>query len=157
MRIRADKLTRRAADGGIAWRILAGIGTLLGIIWALPLTLAGLLMVIPIMLGGGRMRLVHSGTPALLVSGPVADYLLDHHPFGAMCAMAIGHIVIEERKGLSQRILTHELAHVRQAALWGILFPFAYVAASGWAVLRGQDAYWHNVFEVAARAAEING
>ncbi|MGV3654170.1 MAG: hypothetical protein ACO1N5_08120 [Noviherbaspirillum sp.] len=146
----------RSSSGG-AWRFLAGIGTLLGIVWALPLTLLGMLMVIPIMLRGGRMRLVHVRTPALLVSGPLADYLLDRHPFGAMCAMAIGHIVIEEQDGLPYRILTHELAHVRQAALWGIFFPFAYLAASAWAVLRGRDAYWHNAFEIAARAAENSG
>ncbi|OGB20485.1 MAG: hypothetical protein A3I66_18350 [Burkholderiales bacterium RIFCSPLOWO2_02_FULL_57_36] len=71
-----------------------------------------------------------------------------------MCAMAIGHVVIAEKRGLTPQVLTHELAHVRQAACWGILFPIAYLAASVWAVLHGQDAYWHNVFEVAARRAE---
>jgi hypothetical protein len=29
-----------------------------------------------------------------------------------------------------------------------------YLAASAWALLRGQDAYWHNAFEIAARKAE---
>jgi hypothetical protein len=97
---------------------------------------------------------VHTPTPAILVSGPLADYILEHHPFGSMCAMAIGHIVIAEKRGLTAQVLTHELEHVRQASHWGILFPFAYLAASGWAVLHGQDAYWHNIFEIAARKAE---
>jgi len=128
---------------------------LLRICWALPLTLLGMLMALPVMLGRGEVRLVRSlHTPALLFSGPAADYLLERHPFGAMCAMAIGHVVIAERRSLTSRILTHELAHVRQAACWGILFPFVYLAASAWALLRGQDAYWHNVFEIAARKAE---
>jgi hypothetical protein len=83
--------------------------------------------------------------------------MLARHPFGAMCAMAIGHIVIAQRQGLTPQILTHELEHVRQAAHWGIVFPFAYLAASAWARIRGQDAYWNNVFEVAARRAERHG
>lgn len=127
---------------------------LLGIVWASPLTAIGLLFGLPILLCRGRIFLIHDTTPALLVRGPLADFLLARHPFGAMCAMAIGHIVIAEEQGLTKQILTHELAHVRQAARWGALFPFAYLAASAWAILRGRDAYWHNTFEVAARNAE---
>ena len=136
-------------------RVLHGLVLLLGIIWAVPLTAVGLLLALPVVLWRGQVHLVRSArTPALLFSGPLADYLLERHPFGAMCAMAIGHVVIAERSSLTRRILTHELAHVRQAACWGILFPLVYLAASAWALLRGQDAYWNNVFEIAARKAE---
>jgi hypothetical protein len=134
--------------------MLSGVATLLGILWALPLTLIGLASSIPIVLRRGRIYAVHDSTPALLVRGPIADYLLEHHPFGPMSAMAIGHVIIAEQRGLTKQILTHELAHVRQASLWGALFPFAYLAASLWAWLRGRDAYWNNPFEVAARNAE---
>jgi hypothetical protein len=68
--------------------------------------------------------------------------------------MALGHIIISENQGLSSRILIHELAHVRQAMRWGLLFPFAYLASSAWAAIRGRDAYWHNKFEIDAREAE---
>ena len=136
-------------------RLLRHLGLLLGIVWALPLTMAGLLLALPVMMWRGQVNLVHApGAPALLFSGPMADYLLERHPFGAMCAMAIGHVVIAERSSLTRRILTHELAHVRQAACWGVLFPVVYLAASAWALLRGQDAYWNNAFEIAARKAE---
>jgi hypothetical protein len=136
-------------------RLLRHLVLLLGIAWALPLTLVGLLLALPVMLWRGQVNLVRSSkAPALLFSGPLADYLLERHPFGAMCAMAIGHVVIAERSSLTRRILTHELAHVRQAACWGILFPVVYLAASAWALLRGQDAYWNNAFEIAARKAE---
>src|SRR3569832_453899 len=130
------------------------IGMLLVILWALPLTLFGSLMSAPAVLWRGKLCLVHAPTPALLISGPLADFLLERHPFGAMSAMAIGHIVIADRRSLTPQILTHELAHVRQAAYWGSQIPLAYLAASIWAVLRGQDAYWHNILEVAARKAE---
>lgn len=138
------------------WQMLpARIGVLLGIVWALPLTLLGaLLLMLPTLLLRGRIDVVMRPTPALLVRGPLADRMLEGHPFGAMCAMAIGHIVIAQRQGLTARILTHELAHVRQAAHWGFAFPVVYLAASIWAFLRGEDAYWNNCFEVAARRAE---
>lgn len=129
----------------------------IGMVWAFPLTLFGLLLALPTWFRHGNLHLIQAPTPALLASGPLADYLLQRHPFGPMCAMAIGHVVIAEKRSLTPQILTHELAHVRQAAQWGIIFPFAYLAASGWAALRGQDAYWHNIFEVAARKAEQHG
>lgn len=135
-------------------RVLRLAGSLLGILWALPLTLPGLLLAIPVLLARGHLRLIMAPTPAAIVSGPFADFLLARHPFGAMCAMAIGHLIIAEQQGLTRQILTHELTHVRQAALWGVVFPFAYLAASLWARLRGRDAYWHNVFEIEARKAE---
>lgn len=131
--------------------------TLLGVLWALPLTLIGIVMALPTIVCRGHLYLVRESTPALLVSGPFADYLLARHPFGPMSAMAIGHIVIADRQALTKQILTHELAHVGQAARWGIVFPFAYLASSAWAALRGRDAYWHNIFEIAARNAEKHG
>lgn len=150
MNARIERLLHsRAVQTPLFWS-----GTLLGIAWALPLTLAGLLIALPVMLVRGNMQLVRSPTPALLARGPLADWLLHHHPFGVMNAMAIGHVVLATHDGLSSRVLIHELAHVRQAARWGVLFPFAYLASSLWAALRGRDAYWHNRFEVAARKAE---
>ena len=125
-----------------------------GILWASPLTLFGLLLALPVLLWKGELRLVVGKMPALLITGPAADKMLHRHPFGPMVAMAIGHVVIGESRGLTPRILAHELVHVRQAAQWGFLFPFAYVGASIWAVWCGKDAYWHNVFEVAARREE---
>jgi hypothetical protein len=129
-------------------------GTLLGIVWALPLTLFGLLLALPVVLFRGNLQLVRGPTLALLARGPVADWMLYRHPFGAMNAMALGHVVLAAHDGLSSRVLVHELEHVRQAARWGIVFPFAYLASSAWAALRGRDAYWHNSFEIAARKAE---
>jgi len=139
---------------GAARKMLHGALSLFGILWAAPLTLIGGLFAVPILLCRGRAAPSGEPTPALIVTGRLADYLLRRHPFGVMSAMAIGHIVIAEQTSLTRQILTHELTHVRQAALWGPLFPFAYVASSLWASLRGRDAYWHNIFEIAARKAE---
>src|SRR4051794_1540288 len=97
-------------------RPLFWLGTLLGIAWASPLTVAGLLLALPVLAFRGHIQLIRSDTIALLVRGPLGDHMLDRHPFGAMSAMALGHVVIAERQGVSARILIHELEHVRQAA-----------------------------------------
>jgi len=135
-------------------RSLLRFTKLLGIVWAFPLTLVGLLLALPIRLWHGKAEMIRGDTSALLVREELADLILSHHPFGAMSAMAVGHVVIAEQQGLSPRILAHELAHVRQAARWGIVFPIAYLASSAWAALWARDAYWHNRFEIAAREAE---
>jgi hypothetical protein len=135
-------------------RLLSRAGALLGILWALPLTLLGLLLALPVYVLRGHVQLIRGPTVAILVRGPFADWMLGKHPFGAMSAMALGHIIIAENQGLSSRVLIHELAHVRQATRWGIFFPFAYLASSAWAAIRGRDAYWHNKFEIAAREEE---
>lgn len=130
------------------------VSSLIGVLWALPLSLFGVLLALPIRLRHGRIDRITGNIPALLVRGPLADWLLARHPFGPMAAMAVGHIVIARRHGLTPQTLRHELAHVRQAARWGAIFPFAYLAASAWALLHGRQAYWHNHFEIAARKAE---
>ena len=135
-------------------RPLFWIGTLLGIVWASPLTVFGLLLALPVILHRGHVQIVRGHTFAILARGPCADAMLRRHPFGAMNAMALGHVVIATHDGLSSRVLVHELAHVRQAERWGLVFPFAYLASSAWAAVRGKDAYWHNRFEIAARKAE---
>lgn len=137
--------------------VLTWTGHVLGIAWAAPLTVFGLLVGLPVALARGHWQIVHGRAPAILVRGPLADFLLRRHPFGPMNAMAIGHVVIASGDGLSSRVLIHELAHVRQGAHWGILFPFAYLGSSLWALMRGKDAYWHNRFEIAARRAEKRG
>lgn len=141
----------------LARSALRRAASLLGMLWASPLTAFGLLLALPDMAGRGRAQLIRSPTPALVVRGPLSNAMLRRHPFGVMNAMAIGHVVIATHEGLSPRVLTHELAHVRQAALWGPAFPLAYLASSAWAALRGRDAYWHNYFEIAARKAEKHG
>lgn len=150
MRVRYTKLNRDTRPR----RLLLWAGTLLGVLWASPLTLLGLLLALPVAVLRGHVQLIRGPTAAILVRGPFADRMLSKHPFGAMTAMALGHVIIAEHVGLSSRVLIHELAHVRQAMRWGVFFPFAYLASSAWAAIRGRDAYWHNKFEIAAREAE---
>ena len=126
----------------------------MGFFWALPLTLFGALPALVILLAGGRCNRIAASSPAWMVQGSFGDWLLQRHPVGAVNAMAIGHLVIAQSSTVSGRILRHELAHVRQAACWGIVFPLAYLLASASALARGKHGYWDNRFEVAARRAE---
>lgn len=134
--------------------LLRTIGTLFGVVWALPLTLFGVILSLPIWILRGRIDIVTGSVPALLVRGPLADRLLARHPFGPMTAMAIGHIIIARQPPPTAGTLAHELEHVRQAARWGLAFPLIYLIASASALLHGRQAYWHNRFEIAARKAE---
>lgn len=128
---------------------------LAGICWASPVTLLGLLVFLPAVFArDGRLATVRHSTPALLITGPLADRMLARHPLGNVVAMALGHIVIAQRNALCPRLLEHELAHVRQAARWGPVFPLAYVASSAWQACRGRRPYRDNAFEVDARTAE---
>lgn len=124
------------------------------LLWAAPLTLFGFALALPVRVGRGHWQMLHGSTLAILVRGPLADWLLLRHPAGAMNAMALGHVVIARQQALSPRLLAHELEHVRQAQRWGPLFPLLYLGSSAWQLLRGRNAYWHNHFEVAAREAE---
>lgn len=143
--------TPDSADSAHRRMRLGRIGRLL---WTAPVTLIGLMFALPVRLFQGNWRRVGGRTGALLVQGPLADWLLSRHPAGAMNAMAIGHVIVSTRSCLSARLLRHELEHVRQAERWGLLFPLLYLASSGWQLVRGREAYWHNHFEIAARAAE---
>lgn len=134
-------------------RLLRTTGTQFGVVWALPLTLFGVILSLPIWILRGRLDKVPGSVPALLVRGPLADRLLARHPFGPMTAMAIGHIIIARQQPTAST-LAHELEHVRQAARWGLTFPLIYLIASASALLHGRQAYWHNRFEIAARKAE---
>ncbi len=117
-------------------------------IWALPATLAGLVVVPLAWASGGRVRR-REGT--IEVSGGLVAWLLARIPVvrGA-AAMTLGHVVLgrdEECLAWSRR---HERVHVRQYELLGPLFLPAYLLASLVAVVRGGHYYRDNAFERAA-------
>ena len=78
------------------------------------------------------------------------------NPWAQIGAITFGHVIIARDATTAATLRTHEQVHVRQYERWGIFFPFAYVAASVIAAIRGGDAYRDNVFEVEAFAAERN-
>ena len=68
-------------------------------------------------------------------------------------AITFGHVVLGIDE-LDDRVLAHELVHVRQYERWGPLFIPAYLGSSLWLWLRGRHPYWDNPFEREAYAAD---
>ncbi|MEZ5185174.1 MAG: hypothetical protein R2720_05465 [Candidatus Nanopelagicales bacterium] len=64
-------------------------------------------------------------------------------------AFTIGCVVIS-RQRVPEAVWEHEMAHVRQYAILGWLFVPAYLAASGYSLVRTGDWWSRNVFERAA-------
>jgi hypothetical protein len=118
---------------------------LLRYLWALPNTAIGLVALPPVLLTGGRVRLVAG---VLEVDGGVAAPLLARLPVGGgAAAITVGHVVIARDAASMAFTRCHERAHVRQYELWGPFFIPAYLLASLWAVLRRGHAYHDNYFE----------
>jgi hypothetical protein len=127
----------------VAVNLLAGWRYL----WASPVTLFGLLAVALSLFSGGRAR-THTGV--LECHGGFARLLLSVTPVCAH-AMTLGHVVLGRDADCLERTRAHERAHVRQTEQFGALFPFAYLASSAWALLRGLHYYRDNWFERDAR------
>jgi uncharacterized protein DUF4157 len=106
-----------------------------GYVWAAPNTLVGLLAAVTVRGRPRRWRgvLLFEGA-----SGGLAR-LLDRRGFAAI---TLGHVIITNRQA-ADKLLAHELAHVRQHERWGIGFYPAYLLTS----VRG---YGRNPFERAA-------
>lgn len=92
-----------------------------------------------------------SFAPVFIAHGASVTWILDHHPFGAMDAVAVGCCVFARDEVALRRCWGHELVHVRQAMQWGVLLPVAYGLCSLWAWMQGRDAYTDNYFEIQAR------
>jgi hypothetical protein len=120
-------------------------------LWALPLTLLGLplWLMMRIFRQNSALAQLNSAQPApvFIAYGEPAAWLLKHHPYGEMDAMAIGCCVFARDAQALQRTLDHELVHVAQAMRWGVFFPLAYVLCSAWAAAHGRCAYADNYFE----------
>jgi hypothetical protein len=120
--------------------------------WAAPVTLVGLAAAGLVRAGGGRVRLRGGIVEA---SGGMLERVLPRMGWGVVpVAMALGHVVLAVDDEVLDAVRDHEMAHVRQAERWGILFPLAYGVAAVAAVVRGGHGYRDNRFEVEARAAE---
>ncbi|HQT32371.1 MAG TPA: hypothetical protein PLL61_14315 [Thiobacillus sp.] len=122
-------------------------------LWALPVTLVGLLVALIARSSGGRQQRVDG---VLETSGGWPARVLRHgFPFsGSVAAITLGHVVVAVSQAALDATRAHERAHVRQFERWGVLMVVLYPVAGVLAALRGGHAYIDNVFEREARAAE---
>jgi hypothetical protein len=135
---------------------------LLQCLWALPLTLCALPLWCLVKLqkpfypsNRAVVQVFTAQTAIVFIAySPAIAWLLRHHPFGEMQAIAIGCCVLAQDAQMLERTLPHELVHVQQALQWGPLFPLAYAACSAWAYCKGRCAYADNYFEKQAQRCD---
>jgi hypothetical protein len=128
----------------------------LAILWALPTTLVGSLLLGIAVSTGGRASLVDGVFEA---HGGWLRWVLERLPVGhgGAAAVTLGHVVLGTSAATLAATRAHERAHVAQCERWGPFFLPAYAAASLWAWLRGAHPYRGNRFEREAFAVEDAG
>jgi hypothetical protein len=130
--------------------------SLLGWLWALPLTLLGLPLVLLAKAQHRRQATILRSPHGYVLTAHsrLIASLLRLHPMGSMDAVAIGCCVLAQDVQSLAKHLPHELIHVQQAQHWGVFFPIAYLASSAWQLLHGRCAYADNYFERQANAVK---
>jgi hypothetical protein len=113
----------------------------LGLLWALPGTLLGLLLSLVLRPCGARWD---QGVLWVRVRGFWPRWV---------AAMTLGWVVLHTVT-LTPRLVLHERRHVTQWMVLGPLFLPAYLAACAWAWVRTGQGYRWCWFEVDARKAE---
>lgn len=114
-------------------------------LWALPVTMVGLVLAFAAGITGGTVR-VREG--AIAVSGGVSVKLLYpswFHQGGA--AMTFGHVIVARDEKCLNQSWRHERHHVRQFEKWGLFLIPAYWLVSFVLWFRGYDPYLDNPFE----------
>ncbi len=122
-------------------------------LWALPVTLLGILLM-AVARGSGGMSQRVDGVLEVAGGWPAA-ILRRGFPFsGAVAAITLGHVVLGVSLAALDATRVHERAHVRQFERWGALLLLLYPLGGLIAWLRGGNPYRDNPFECEARAAE---
>src|SRR5512143_646247 len=121
-------------------------------LWALPVTLLGMLVALIARGSGGALYRVDGVLEA--AGGWPAWVLRRGFPFsGAVAAITLGHVVVGVSSAALASTRAHERAHVRQFERWGVLLLVLYPLAGLLAWGRGGHPYRDNCFEREARAA----
>jgi len=126
---------------------------LLVYLWALPVTLPGMLVAIIARGSGGTLQQVDGVLES--AGGWPAWVLRRGFPFsGAVAAITLGHVVVGVSLDTLNATRAHERAHVRQFERWGMLLLVLYPLAGLLAWIRGGNPYCDNLFEREARRTE---
>lgn len=123
------------------------------LLWASPCSALGLALAAFALVAGGKARwsagaLEVTYRDSRASCGKVALTL----PFRGI---VFGHVILAVTREELATIGAHERVHVEQYERWGPFFLFAYGASSLWQVLRRRSPYWHNHFEIQARARSV--
>jgi hypothetical protein len=122
-------------------------------VWPLPITIFGLILAGIVKASGGNCS--RHGNALEASNGAASRLLWLMNPWGNIEAITLGHVILARNPAIAARLRSHEHTHVRQYERWGVIFPFAYLASSVIAVIKGGDAYRDNVFEREAFAVQF--
>lgn len=119
---------------------------LLGVLWASPYTLLGLLIGGLGLCTGGRVRI--RGRAIEFYGGAVTWFVTHLLPGGQFTlAFTLGHTILGQSEASLDISHDHEMVHVRQFERWGPLMGPAYLMASLVLWLAGRRPYRDNPFE----------
>lgn len=125
---------------------------LIAYVWALPNTILGILLGLPMIIVGGKANIVDG---VIEFHGGWAGRFFATRPrpfcFGAI---TIGHTILGTCQNTLGVLRRHEHVHVRQYEQWGLFFLPAYGLSSLWEICHGRDGYRQNYFERQAYAVE---
>ena len=122
--------------------------------WALPATMAGLLLSLIAFALGANGRIVEG---AVEIAGGRIDGCLSMLPrYCRFGAVTIGHVIIGVDHETLAHCRIHEHVHVRQYERWGVLFFPLYLFSSFLQLVQGRDPYLDNFFEREAFAASAS-
>ncbi|MEQ8791879.1 MAG: hypothetical protein RIC55_36820 [Pirellulaceae bacterium] len=117
----------------------------LGVLWALPYTLLGMLIGCVGLCTGGRVQ--RKGW-VLEFYGGGTKWFVTHLPGGQFTlALTLGHTVLGQSEATLDIARNHELVHVRQFERWGLMMGPAYLLSSLVLWIVGRRPYLDNPFE----------
>lgn len=141
---------RRPAVRRLTYAIGRRIHIIARYAWALPATLAGLLLSLVAFAFGASGRVVEG---AIEIAGGRFDRCISMLPrYCRFGAITFGHVIIGADHETLTHVRLHEHVHVRQYERWGVLFFPLYLASSLYQLVRGRHPYLNNCFEREALA-----
>lgn len=135
---------------------LQRLARILGVFWALPVTLVGVLLaVFPVAVGWYEREGVHDSSFVFSQSTQAPMWL--HRFFSSSGSFTIGNTIVLEHSADSTRgrvALKHELVHAQQWRVFGVFFPL--IKLLFWAMmlpLKNVHGHYDSPLEVDARRA----
>ena len=122
-----------------------GLLRILGVFWASPYTLLGLMIGLVGLCTGGRSQLRRG---VIEFYGGGVKWLVTHLPHGQFTlAVTLGHTILGQSDASLDIAREHELVHVRQFERWGPFMAPAYFLSSLYLWMVGKRPYRDNPFE----------
>lgn len=116
-------------------------------LWAAPVTLVGLLLTLPVIVGPYRAHFQICNGNVEVFGAKLPTWITRWSFFQRLNAITLGHVILARHGKALNACREHEQVHVQQTERWGPLFPLLYVGAGLISLARGTGWYEGNYFE----------